>query len=110
MWSSWWNENSQGNPKYSEITRPSVILSTANSTGSDLGLKLGRRGGNSATNCLSSGTASERGKTRGKQRRNKVVAREKSGETTRDHILSCAVAPTRHVLHSQHVQISFFQK
>jgi hypothetical protein len=55
VWSSRWNENWEGKPKYSEKTYPSATLSTTNPTWSD----LGRRGGKPATNCLSYGTAFE---------------------------------------------------
>jgi hypothetical protein len=37
MWSSRWNENWQGKPKYSENTCPSATLSTTNPTWPDLG-------------------------------------------------------------------------
>jgi hypothetical protein len=56
LWSSWWNEDSQGKPKYSEKTCPSATLSTTNSTWPDLWSNPGRRGGKSATNRLSYGT------------------------------------------------------
>jgi hypothetical protein len=57
MWSSRWNENRQGKPKYSEKTCTSATLSTTNPTRSDLGSKPGRRRGKPATNRLSYGTA-----------------------------------------------------
>jgi hypothetical protein len=57
VWSSRWNENWQGKPKYSEKTYPSAILSTTNPTWHDLGSNSGRRGGKPATNRLSYGTA-----------------------------------------------------
>jgi hypothetical protein len=57
VWSSRWNENWQGNPKYWEKTCPSVILSTTNLTWPDLGSNPGNRCGNPATNPLSFGTA-----------------------------------------------------
>jgi hypothetical protein len=56
-WSSRWNENWQGKPKYSERTFRSATLSITNTTWPDLGLNPGRRGGNPATNRLSYGTA-----------------------------------------------------
>jgi hypothetical protein len=52
-----WNVNWQGNPKYSEKTCPSAILSTTNPTWPDPGLNPGCRGGKPATNCLSYGAA-----------------------------------------------------
>jgi hypothetical protein len=58
--SSWWNENWQGKPKYSEETCPNATLSTINPTWSDLGSNPGRRGGKPATNHLSYGTAEMR--------------------------------------------------
>jgi hypothetical protein len=58
MWSSRWNENWQGTPKYSEKTCPSASLSTTNPTWTNLGSNPGRRGGKPATNRLSYGTAS----------------------------------------------------
>jgi hypothetical protein len=42
-WSNWWNENLQGQPKYSEKTCPSFTLSIKNSTWTDLGSNPGRR-------------------------------------------------------------------
>jgi hypothetical protein len=57
LWSSWWNEDWQGKPKYSEKTRPSATLSTTNPTWPDVGSNPGRRGGKPATNRLSYGTA-----------------------------------------------------
>jgi hypothetical protein len=57
LWSSWWNEDWQGKPKYSERTCPSATLSTTNPTRPDLGWNPGRRGGKPATNRLSYGTA-----------------------------------------------------
>jgi hypothetical protein len=57
VWSSRWNENWQGKPKYSEKTCPSAALSTTNPTWPDLGSNPGRRGGKPATNRLSCGTA-----------------------------------------------------
>jgi hypothetical protein len=58
LWSSWWNEDWQGIPKYSEKTYPSATLSTTNPIWPDLGSNPGRRGGKPATNRLSYGTAS----------------------------------------------------
>jgi hypothetical protein len=55
VWSSRWNENWEGKPKYSEKTCPSVTLSTTNPTWPNLGSKPGRRGGKPATNRLSYG-------------------------------------------------------
>jgi hypothetical protein len=57
VWSSRWNENWHGKPKYSEKTCPSATLFTTNPTWPDLGSNLGRRGGKLATNRLSYGTA-----------------------------------------------------
>jgi hypothetical protein len=57
VWSSRWNEDWQGKPKYSEKTRPSATLSTINPTWPDLGSNAGRRSGKPATNRLSYGTA-----------------------------------------------------
>jgi hypothetical protein len=56
VWSSRYNENLQGKPKYSEKTFPSVTLSTTNPTWPVVGSNLGRRCGKSATNRLSYGT------------------------------------------------------
>jgi hypothetical protein len=57
LWSSWWNEDWQGKPKYSEKTCPSISFSTTNPTWPDLGSNPGRRDGKPATNRLSYGTA-----------------------------------------------------
>jgi hypothetical protein len=57
VWSSRWNENWQGKPKYSEKTCPSSTLSTTNPTLPDLGSIPDRSGGKPATNRLSCGTA-----------------------------------------------------
>jgi hypothetical protein len=56
MWSSRWNKNWHGKPKYSEKTCPSSTLSTTNPTWPDLGSNRGRRGGKPVTNRLSYGT------------------------------------------------------
>jgi hypothetical protein len=45
LWSSRWNANWQGKPKYSEKTDHSIILPNTNPTWPDLGLNVGRRGG-----------------------------------------------------------------
>jgi hypothetical protein len=58
VWSSRWNENWQGKPKYWERTCSSATLPTTNPTWPDLGRNPGNRGGKPATNCLSYGTAS----------------------------------------------------
>jgi hypothetical protein len=57
VWSSRWNENWQGKPKYSEKTCLSATFSTTNPTWPDLGSNPGRRGVKPATNRLSYGTA-----------------------------------------------------
>jgi hypothetical protein len=57
LWNSWWNEDWQGKPKYSQKTCPSATLSTTNPTWPDLGSNPVRRGGKPATNRLSFGTA-----------------------------------------------------
>jgi hypothetical protein len=58
VWSSRWNANWQGKPKYSEKTCPNDTLSTTNSTWLDPGSKLGLRGGGEpTTNRLSYSTA-----------------------------------------------------
>jgi hypothetical protein len=57
MWSSRWNENWQGKPKYSEKTYPSATLSTTNLTWPDLGSNHGRHGGKPTTDYLSCMTA-----------------------------------------------------
>jgi hypothetical protein len=57
LWSSWWNEDWQGKPKYSEKTCPSATFSTTNPTWPDLGSNPGRRCGKPATNRLSYSTA-----------------------------------------------------
>jgi hypothetical protein len=64
MWSSRWNENWQGKPKYSEKTCPNAMFSTTNPTWPDLESNSGRRGGKPATNRLSYGTAYIRSFTR----------------------------------------------
>jgi hypothetical protein len=48
-WSSRWNENWQGKPKYSEKTCPSVTFTTTNHIWPDLGSNPGRRGWKPAT-------------------------------------------------------------
>jgi hypothetical protein len=53
VWSSQWNENWQGKPKYSEKNCPGPTLSTTDPTWPDLGSNPGRRGGKPATNRLS---------------------------------------------------------
>jgi hypothetical protein len=45
VWSSQWNDNLQGKPKYSEKTCPSVTLSITNPTWTDLGSNSGSHGG-----------------------------------------------------------------
>jgi hypothetical protein len=57
LWSNWWNEDRQGNPKYSEKTCPGATLSTTNPTWPDPASNPGRRGGKPATNRLSYGVA-----------------------------------------------------
>jgi hypothetical protein len=57
VWSSRWNEDWQGKPKYSEKSCPSATLSTTNPPWPDLGWNLDSRGGKPATNRLSYGTA-----------------------------------------------------
>jgi hypothetical protein len=57
MWSSRWNENWQGKPKYSEETCPNATLPATNPTWPDLCSNPGCRGVMQATNRLSSGTA-----------------------------------------------------
>jgi hypothetical protein len=56
-WSSRWNENLKGKPKYSEKTCPSAILYTKNPTWPDLGPNPGHHGEKPATNRLSYGRA-----------------------------------------------------
>jgi hypothetical protein len=56
LWSSWWNEDWQGKPKYSEKTCPSATVSSTIPTWPDLGANPGRRGGKPVTNRLSYGT------------------------------------------------------
>jgi hypothetical protein len=53
MWSSWWNENLQGEIEVLERTRPSATLSTTNPTWLDMGSNPGHRGGKQAINRLS---------------------------------------------------------
>jgi hypothetical protein len=55
MWSSWWNDNWQGKPKYSEKTCHSATLSTINPTRSNLGSILVHHHGHPTANCLSYG-------------------------------------------------------
>jgi hypothetical protein len=57
VWSSRWNKDLQGKPKYSEKTCPSAALSTTNPTWPELGSNPGRRGRKPMTNRLSYGTA-----------------------------------------------------
>jgi hypothetical protein len=56
-WSSRWNENCQGKPKYSEKTCPSATLFTTNRTCTHLSLKPGHGGEKSAANPLIYGMA-----------------------------------------------------
>jgi hypothetical protein len=58
METSWWNENLQGKPKYSEKTCPSATLFTTNPTWPDLGWNPSRRDGKLATYRLNYDTAS----------------------------------------------------
>jgi hypothetical protein len=53
VWSTWWNENCQGKPKYSKKTCTSAILYNTNPTWPDLKCNLGCRSGKLATNHLS---------------------------------------------------------
>jgi hypothetical protein len=57
LWRTWWNEDWQEKPKYSEKTCPSTTLSTTNPTWPDLCANTGRRGVKPATNRLSYGAA-----------------------------------------------------
>jgi hypothetical protein len=57
LWSSRWNENWQGKPKYSERAYPSATLSTTNPAWPHLGSNPGNRGGKPAANRLSYGAA-----------------------------------------------------
>jgi hypothetical protein len=57
LWSSQWNANWQGKPKYSEKTCSSATLSITNPTWPGLGSNPGRRSWKPATNRLSYGTA-----------------------------------------------------
>jgi hypothetical protein len=57
VWSSWWNDNWQGKPKYSEELCRNATFSTTNPTWLDLGSNLGCRGGKATTICLSYGMA-----------------------------------------------------
>jgi hypothetical protein len=50
VWSSRWNENWQGKPKYSEKIFPSATWSTTNPIRFDLEANSGRRGGKPVTN------------------------------------------------------------
>jgi hypothetical protein len=50
MWSSRWNENWQGKPKYSEKNWHSATFSTTNPTWTQLGSNPGRRSGKQASN------------------------------------------------------------
>jgi hypothetical protein len=56
LWNNWWNEDWQGNPKFSEKTCSTAISSTTNPTWPDQGSDVGRRGGKLTTNRLSYGT------------------------------------------------------
>jgi hypothetical protein len=53
LWSNWWNEDWQGNPKYSEKTCPSATLSTTKPIWPDPGLNPDHRDGKPTTNLLS---------------------------------------------------------
>jgi hypothetical protein len=57
FWSSWWNENWQGKPKYSEKTYPSATLSTTKSHMTTRSRTPDRSGWKPATNRLSYGAA-----------------------------------------------------
>jgi hypothetical protein len=61
VWSSRWNENWLGKPKYSEKTFPGATLSTINPIWADLGSNPDHRGGKPATNHLNYGTAHSQG-------------------------------------------------
>jgi hypothetical protein len=53
LWRSWWNEDWQGKPKYSEETCSSATLSTINPTSSDPGSNPDCCSGKPVTNRLS---------------------------------------------------------
>jgi hypothetical protein len=57
-WSSQWNENWKGKPKYSETTCSTATLSNTDPTWPDIGSNPGRRGGKETTNRLRYGTDS----------------------------------------------------
>jgi hypothetical protein len=57
VWSSRWNENWQGKPKYSEKTFPSATSSTTNPIYPELGSNPGHYGGKPTTNRLKYATA-----------------------------------------------------
>jgi hypothetical protein len=57
VWSSRWNENWPGKPKYSDQACRSATLSTTKSHMTWPGIEPCRRGGKPATNRLSYGTA-----------------------------------------------------
>jgi hypothetical protein len=63
VWSSRWNDNWQGKPKYSEKTCPSATLFPVNPTLIDLRSYPGRRNGKPAAKCLSCCMASSGGKS-----------------------------------------------
>jgi hypothetical protein len=54
-WSSWWNENWQGKPKYSKKSCLSATLSTTDPPWPDLRSNWDHHGEKLATNCLSYG-------------------------------------------------------
>jgi hypothetical protein len=55
-WRTWWDEDWQGKPKYSDKTCPSATLSTTNPTWPDPGSNPVRHDGKPATSRLSYGT------------------------------------------------------
>jgi hypothetical protein len=57
LWRNWWNEDWQGELKYSEKTCPSDTLSTTNPTWLNPDLSQSRRDGKPATNRLNYGAA-----------------------------------------------------
>jgi hypothetical protein len=63
VWTSRWNENCKGKPKYSEKICPSATLSTTNPTSPDVGLNPGNRSGKSTNNRLSYSMASRKSLT-----------------------------------------------
>jgi hypothetical protein len=90
MWSSWWNDNWQERPKYSEKTRPSATLSAINPTWPDLGSSPGCSGGKPVTNHHSYGATWQ----------SVEETRDKAIRTGENYIMRNSKSHDFHYLHS----------